>query len=268
MNRDRLTRFSALLLASALALGGVACSSDDKSSDGSTTTTTEKASDDEPKVETVAFDDWVDEVNAACGDFQDAGDDLDDPSGPDEYEDWLIDAGAIFGDLASAIEDAGTPDEMADEAEQYLELLTEAQGLFESAAELAADGEDEDAIGEELSGIDDLSSDADELAADLGIDDCIDEDSDDSSSDDSSSDDTSSDDSSITGFDEEQLIGIYEDAGFTTDEAECIVDEINTLLDDGDLAGLDELDEATGAQIAASCLTPERLTEMGTSGGF
>lgn len=156
-----------------------ACGSSDPASDEpedepKETTTTEEAPDDD----TVAFDDWADEVDQICADSGEAIDELGEPADLEEFATMAEDAADLVAEARDDIEAVGTPDENQDEVEEWLALLDEQADLYPDVIE-AAEANDEDALTEVASEIEDLQTEARAIAADLGLDECAKDDSED-----------------------------------------------------------------------------------------
>jgi len=132
-------RLRALILALAVAALGAAaltgCSNDDS--------------------DTISLDDWVKKFEAVC---QPASQALDEVQPPESLEgvsdlsaltdeqiaeigDYLEELQAIISPAVDSIADAGTPDEKADQAEEYLELARTYEDQIQSAIDSAQSGD-------------------------------------------------------------------------------------------------------------------------------
>jgi hypothetical protein len=224
-------RLSALLLVAGLTFGAAACGSSE-SSDESTDTTektdeTSETTEEDTGTDEVAFDDWADEVSAACVDLDDATGAVEEPDTEDgdELADALGEVSGAFDDFVATLEDAGTPDENADEAAEYLDLATQTQEIIAEAADTAAD----DPV-QALRLMDDIGKINDEAAAvaeDLGLDDCV----------------HTTEELSTSKYDRQETIdNLTTDAGLTGEQAICVVDFLEEEV------GTDALDEAVNSE--------------------
>ena len=248
-------RLSALLLVAGLTFGAAACGSSE-SSDESTDTTektdeTSETTEEDTGTDEVAFDDWADEVSAACVDLDDATGAVEEPDTEDgdELADALGEVSGAFDDFVATLEDAGTPDENADEAAEYLDLATQAQEIVAEAADVAADD-----TAEALSLMEDAGEIGDEASAvaeDLGLDDCVDDSGDTTDSSDTTDDTDTTDGDSTEEYDRQETIdNLVADGGVTEEQAICVVDILEASV------GTDALDEAVNSDEVED-LSPE-----------
>lgn len=291
-------RLLTLALAGALGVAAIGCSSssddaDKADKDDKATTTTEatdeaedEGEDEGPEGDTVAYDDWVDEVNGICVDTNDNLDALGEPTDIDEVIEMTSEANDIITAGVDEITELGLPDEMTDEAEEWIGLL---EDRVEMTEDLLSDLEDlEDPTEEE---IDELFTDfgeqadaaeleTDALAEELGLDDCVSDDSedvtDDTEAEDDSTDDTDVEDDIGVGDDLELLpddlsAGSLEEveaalvaAGLTAEEATCVAEGLEPYLDDPTL----DPSDPTGPvfDVILGCVPTERLMELSESG--
>jgi hypothetical protein len=128
---------SAILAVSLVAIvGSVAACSDDEST-------------------TISLDEWVAEIEAAC---QPATEQIAEISPPEslqgvselsgaseeelsEVSDYLEAIQDVYDPAVDSIDDVGTPDEMADEAEEYLDNARNRQDLLQAAIDAAQAGD-------------------------------------------------------------------------------------------------------------------------------
>ena len=164
------------LLVSAAACGSSEGSGGDEKTDEpkdeqEETTTTEASEDD-----TVAFDEWADEVDQICADSGEAIDALGEPADLDELATMAADAADLVAEARDDIEALGTPDENQDEVEEWLALLDEQADLYPDIID-AAEANDQDALEEVADEISGLQEEARAIAADLGLEECAEDDS-------------------------------------------------------------------------------------------
>lgn len=166
---------AALIALAALALG--ACGGEEESSETTAA---------------ISLADWTDEVNTLCNEAQDTIDQLDEPSGSDDFT-VIVASGSEIIDIATTfvgdVEALGSPAESAATAKELVQVYEDyTAGLEDVVA--AAESEDEAAVDEALAGLDDTVSQRDELADELGLTECV-------SSEDTATDDTATDDTAI-----------------------------------------------------------------------
>jgi len=197
-------RLTALVAACLFLLAACGSDSGTKTStgDNNSSDTTEKTT---TTVDEVAFDDWVDEVNQICADGQQANDELD-ADFENAYTDaqdgdfealtsLFEDAQTEFNDRLEAIQAAGTPDEHAHDAQGWLDS---AQSQIELIDDVLAAAQDEDlaTLDDRLTKASLVDNETEQLATDLGLDDCV---SDDSSSSTTTTDGSGSSNDAMSG---------------------------------------------------------------------
>jgi hypothetical protein len=198
------------LLAALCLFMAASCGDDGGSEDADTDDTEQEESDsasepaeDDDEAEEVAFDEWLDDANQVCEDFVEAADDIGSEAEALETDD-LEGQSEVFADLASLAEDEliqpltdlGTPDENADEVEEYIDLVQEQADLINELSDAAAD-EDEDAMEELLDEGETQSEEVDDLATEIGLDECVEDDEATDDTTDTTTDDTEDDDGGL-----------------------------------------------------------------------
>ena len=238
-------RLVVLAALATLTVATSACGSGDSSDDTTGTTdrtdeTTETTED--PGAEEVAFDDWADEVNAACVDLGDALGTAEPPDSSDLelFAAFLEEGAAAFGAFVEALDAAGTPDESAEDAMALVELAKEEQGLLAEAADTAVD--DPATTAELMEEGSELNDDMTAIAEDLGLDGCI--------SMTGGAGDTPESDGTATYDRQETIDNLVADSGLTEEQAVCVVDVLEASV------GTEALNEAVDTDDATD-LSPE-----------
>jgi hypothetical protein len=179
------TRSIWILLIAVLALVGAGCGGDDGgSSDGD-------SSDD--AAEPLSEDDFVEQFDETCIDVNNEIEDLGQPSDNDELADLADEAQGIGSDGLDELRDITPPEDLQDDVNDLLDILQAQVDAYGDLAEAAGDDDDE-AIADVQSELEDNHNDAQDIGEDLGLHCFDDEDSSDDFSDSSDfSDDFSSD---------------------------------------------------------------------------
>ena len=197
------------------------------------------------------FDEWVREVGSACEELAGATprmtSDADDPAALRDYFDETT---AVLGDHVDSLDAAGVPDDRADDAAEYVEIAERRRDAFADAAGSVEDNADlaVEVLAEDVQ----LVFDAEELALDLGIEECT------------SMDEGVDPDGGFTEQNRRDFIaGMMDASAITEEEAGCVADLVDADLDAGVLERGDFAEDP--AQIMGyleQCLTPERLQEL------
>lgn len=141
--------------------------STDDTADSTETTETTAAED------VIAFDDWAEQADEICADTDESMDELGEPLDVDEVVEMLPDALEIQQEQVDALTELGIPDDEADSVEEAIGLLNDQIELLEGALSDIEDGED---AGDVFSAINDegeqLDDDIDDLAVELGLEEC------------------------------------------------------------------------------------------------
>jgi hypothetical protein len=168
-------RFFVMAAALAIPVALVACGDDGGSSDSDTT-------DASTDVDTISLDEWIEEADEICASNDDEIEDLDQPSADpsdtdlsdeelEEVSDYLNEISDLQQDTVDSLRALPPPDEDADEVEDTIDLVQAAVDDTRSAAEAAADG-DQDEMEEQLSDASEQFDEAGEMASDIGLREC------------------------------------------------------------------------------------------------
>jgi hypothetical protein len=208
MTKKLLALLAALfLLLGACGSGGSDDEADDadteeSDNDSSSDTTDEDSSD--TADEEVDIDDWVDDADEICAEFNEDSEAFDemfadlDEGDFEGLADVLEEAIPALEDQVEQFQDLGVPDESADEVEEVLGLLEDQVDLAEDLQQ-AAEDEDEDAFEDIAADADENEQDLNALAEELGLEECGDEGSTTSTTEDEDSDVTVMEDESEAG---------------------------------------------------------------------
>ena len=203
-------RLLAVLAVAVLFLAG--CGDDEKAdppaSPAATTEDTEPTTTEAP--EGLALDDWVEQADEICAEATEQTEDLGEPADIDEIIEMFPDALDINEDEIAQLEELGLPDEMADEAEELLELRTQQVAMLSDAFDELESSDDPEAVLEDMSvESDEMQADMEELAEELGLEECgI---SGGGSTDDTTPDDTGGTSEPFTYGDDAVLDGLWDD---------------------------------------------------------
>ena len=170
-------RLCVLTAALALPVALVACGDDGGSGSGSGSAST--ATDESTDEETISLDDWIDQADEACAANDEAVAELDgpefDPIAPDLTDEQLDQAADYFEtvaglqqDLVDELGELPPPDESAEEVTETLDLVQGGIDDIDAAVDAARDG-DADTYNESIENAITQFEDADEAAADLGL---------------------------------------------------------------------------------------------------
>ncbi len=105
--------------------------------------------------DTISLGDWVKEIEAACGPATEKAGQVETPAAlqtvtdPSEltdeqlkqFGDYLAEIQDIINPAVESIADAGTPDEKADQAEEYMDDISQGQDKLDAAVESAQAGD-------------------------------------------------------------------------------------------------------------------------------
>ena len=273
-------RMSALLLLLALTAGTSACAQDDSSKDEKTET--DSGSDtgsDTGSSDEVAFDDWSERAQELCVTLDDDSAAIDEPDEEDSAEvaDALAAQIEIFESFIADLKDLGTPDENADEVDDYIGYAEEALSLLEDALASAED-DDLEAAMDSMTEAKEVGDQASDVAEEIGLDDCVnDSDSTDTTDEDTDTTELGSGDLGDLGdLDDlgdlgtgdamvDAIVQTYIDMGLTEEEAACLADVITTAMEEGTVDPANP-DVSEMMDLVLECVPMERLMELSESG--
>ena len=149
-------RLLPLILIGTIALVVAACGGDDSSgSDGGDLTQEE----------------WVAAADAICAAANAATENLGEPESLDDIETFLDDGVEIQRDLLDDLRALGPPPDLQDRVDRAFEILDEQLELARTAAEQATEG-DLEGMQETLEMIDPIDTEGDEIATEVGLQEC------------------------------------------------------------------------------------------------
>jgi hypothetical protein len=168
-------RLFVMAAALSLSIALVACGDDGGNGSGSGSAATDESTDEE----TISLDDWIEQADETCAANDDEVAELDgpefDPFAPDLDDEQLDQAADYFEtvaglqqELLDELRDLPPPDEDAEEVTETLDLVEGGIEDINVAVEAARDG-DADTYSESLDDAVSQFEDADEAAADLGL---------------------------------------------------------------------------------------------------
>jgi hypothetical protein len=227
-----LKRLLAIFAVLMLFLAG--CGDDDGGDEGADTEdtqdedtdSTEEEEEEDDGDEPVALDDWAEGADELCAEADEALDDLGTPDSEDEEEmlEFVQEARDLFAQQLEDMEALGVPEDEADTVEEALGLMQDQMDLLDEAVSRMEDGESaDDVFGDLMEEGDAIEADLDELAEELGLEEC--------GSDDGTTDDTTDGTTDDTGIDGEPFT-YGDDERFDALWDEC---------EGGDMAACDEL---------------------------
>lgn len=106
-----------------------------------------------------------------CTDFTDETDKVDDPEGVGDLEDFAADLLEIFEKAKADLADLGVPASLADDFEAFQGLVDDQIDALEDLQKAGKDG-DEDKANKTIERIVDIQDEAEQVADDLGVDEC------------------------------------------------------------------------------------------------
>lgn len=115
-----------------------------------------------------SVDDYRSDANEICRDFDRRGDEVAQPRDVEDLEPFLRDISALFDEFSTEFDDLDVPDELEDDHDRFVAINREARDRIRRI-EAESLPEAERRFGEVF---EPLETRVDELAADLGLDDC------------------------------------------------------------------------------------------------
>lgn len=230
--------------------------------------------------ETLSLDEYIEQGDALCAAADEEFDALGEPASEEELGSFLEDGLAIYEDLRADLGALAAPEEREEDIDALLGTLDDLIAALDGAATAAAD-EDEDALDEAFAELDDIDDRADELASELGFEECaVSDDEGEEAEFEETGEAIGDDDEEAVDLDAEYppvnevneedvaaLVPVFsEGAGglFTEEEAACMV---RYLLARASITDFSTLPDELGEQAALECLTTARLIELGREGG-
>jgi hypothetical protein len=125
-------------------------------------------------------EDFISDADAICKDAEEKTDELEDPQNVEEVPEWADEVLDIAEESQGELEDLDPPSEVEDDFNTYLDNIDEGIELFEEVRD-AGEAGDEERVQELLTSdeIEELDDENEELAKDIGFNDCGQEGSDD-----------------------------------------------------------------------------------------
>jgi hypothetical protein len=113
----------------------------------------------------------VEEADATCADFDQRIEEIDEPESPEDIERYIQEIRPIVEEGTDELDTIQPPEELEDEYDQWIQEMRSAIERFDELEEAAASG-DEQRIQEALQSTGEGGEEADQLAQELGFQEC------------------------------------------------------------------------------------------------